>query len=93
MQISHVGAATSSESPSVEPNAAEDNTTAQAGEPDGVDLVGDMRERLLEASLSFNTQYLQLQSRFQNESRQYTLVSNVLKTRYDMDKNAIGNIR
>lgn len=34
-----------------------------------------------------------LQSKMQQENRQYTTVSNVLKTKHDTAKNAIGNIR
>ncbi len=38
-------------------------------------------------------QLLTLQSQMQNESQKYTAVSNVLKTRHETAKNAIGNIR
>lgn len=37
--------------------------------------------------------YLELQERISAESRAYTALSNVLKTRHDTIKNAIGNIR
>lgn len=40
-----------------------------------------------------NLYYLQLQQQISEESRQYTALSNVLKARHDMVKNAIGNIR
>ncbi|WP_224369351.1 hypothetical protein [Hyalangium versicolor] len=36
---------------------------------------------------------LKLQSALQNESQKYQTISNVLKTRHDTAKNAIGNIR
>ncbi len=42
---------------------------------------------------SFNLQYLQLQQQMQNENRQFTLVSNIMKTKHDTTKNSIGNIR
>ena len=43
--------------------------------------------------MSFNLQYLQLQARMQDESRRYTLISNVMKTKHDTAKNSIGNVR
>jgi hypothetical protein len=43
--------------------------------------------------MSFNLQYLQLQETMQNENRQYTMVSNIMKTKHDTVKNSIGNIR
>ena len=46
-----------------------------------------------ETQMSFNLQYLQLQSQMQNESRSYTAVSNIMKTKHDTVKNAISNIR
>jgi hypothetical protein len=42
---------------------------------------------------SFNQQYLLLQQRMQGENRQYTALSNVLKTKHDTAKSAINNIR
>jgi hypothetical protein len=43
--------------------------------------------------LSFNQQYLTLQSQMQRESRQFTAISNIMKTKHDTAKNAIGNVR
>jgi cell division protein FtsB len=48
---------------------------------------------LCQMSMKFNMQYLQLQSQMQNENRQYTTVSNVMKTKHDTAKNSISNIR
>jgi hypothetical protein len=50
-------------------------------------------EAMQEAQMSFNLQYLQLQSQMQNENRSYTAVSNIMKTKHDTVKNAISNIR
>ena len=50
-------------------------------------------ESLQETQMSFNLQYLELQSQMQNESRSYTAVSNIMKTKHDTVKNSIGNIR
>ena len=50
-------------------------------------------KQMQETQMSFNLQYLQLQSQMQNENRQYTAVSNILKTKHDTAKNSISNIR
>jgi len=50
-------------------------------------------EQLQETQMSFNLQYLQLQSKMQQESRSYTAVSNIMKTKHDTAKNSISNIR
>jgi hypothetical protein len=50
-------------------------------------------KQLQETTLSFNQQYLQLQSQMQQENRSYTAVSNILKTKHDTVKNSISNIR
>jgi hypothetical protein len=42
---------------------------------------------------SFNQQYMTLQSQMQRESRQFTAISNIMKTKHDTAKNAIANIR
>ncbi len=71
---------------------AGDAITAAAG--------GDTQSALMQATqamqtaqMSFDQRYLQLQKSMQNENRQYTTVSNVLKTKHDTVKNSIGNIR
>jgi hypothetical protein len=46
-----------------------------------------------EMSQSFNLQYLDLQQSMQRENRQFTLVSNIMKTKHDTAKNAINNVR
>jgi hypothetical protein len=42
---------------------------------------------------SFNQQYMTLQNQMQRESRQYTAISNIMKTKHDTAKNAIANVR
>lgn len=42
---------------------------------------------------SFNMQFLALQNDMQKENRQYTMISNVMKTKHDTAKNAINNVR
>ncbi len=62
--------------------------------------VGNDRPQLVAAAkefqelqMSFNLQYLQLQNTMQNENRQFTMVSNIMKTKHDTVKNSISNIR
>src|SRR6266849_4608514 len=46
-----------------------------------------------ETQMSFNLQYLQLQSQMQSESRTFTAISNIMKTKHDTVKNSISNVR
>jgi hypothetical protein len=71
-----------------------------AGDPIGSAAGGDSQAQLLDATkqmqemqMSFNLQYLQLQSQMQNENRSYTVVSNIVKTKHDTVKNSINNVR
>ena len=50
-------------------------------------------QQMQEMQMSFNLQYLQLQESMQNDSRQYTALSNVLKTRYDTMKGILANLK
>jgi hypothetical protein len=50
-------------------------------------------KQMQEMQMSFSMQYLSLQEKMQNENRQYTTVSNVLKTKHDTVKNSINNVR
>ena len=43
--------------------------------------------------MSFNLQYLLLQQQMQDESRQFTAVATIMKTKHDTVKNSISNIR
>jgi hypothetical protein len=61
---------------------------------------GNMQDQLLNATkqmqetqMSFNLQYLQLQSQMQHENRSYTAISNIMKTKHDTVKNSISNVR
>jgi hypothetical protein len=46
-----------------------------------------------EVNMSFNLQYLQLQSAMQDENRSYTAISNIMKTKHETVKNSISNVR
>jgi hypothetical protein len=49
--------------------------------------------QMQEMNQSFNMQYLMLQEHMQQEQRQFSLLSNVMKTRHDGAKNVISNVR
>jgi hypothetical protein len=40
-------------------------------------------KEMQEMQMTFNLQYLQLQNQMQNENRQFTMVSNIMKTKHD----------
>jgi hypothetical protein len=50
-------------------------------------------QNMQEKQMSFNLQYLGLQNSMQNENRQFTMVSNIMKTKNHTVKNSISNIR
>jgi hypothetical protein len=62
-----------------------------AGDPSAQLL--NATKQMQETQMSFNLQYLQLQSQMQSENRSYTAVSNIMKTKHDTVKNSINNIR
>jgi hypothetical protein len=49
--------------------------------------------RVRELNRKFSTQYLGLQQKLQQESREFTMLSNVMKTKHETAKNAMNNIR
>jgi N-acetylglucosamine kinase-like BadF-type ATPase len=56
------------------------------------DLIADTKN-MQEMQMSFNLQYLMLQNKISQENRQFSLVSNIMKTKHDTAKNSINNIR
>jgi hypothetical protein len=62
------------------------DTEAKAGD-------AQARQRLQELNASFGQMQVQVGQSIEEEDRRFTLVSNILKTRHDTAKNAIGNIR
>ena len=66
-------------------------TRAQGG--DGQAQMMMATREMQEMNMSFNLQYLQLQQKMQSDNRQFTLMSNIMKTKHDTAKNAINNVR
>ena len=56
------------------------------------DLMSQTRQ-MQEMNMSFNMQYLMLQQKMQADNRQFTTLSNIMKTKHDTAKNAINNVR
>jgi hypothetical protein len=48
---------------------------------------------MMEINQVFNLQYLMLQQNIQAENRQYTTLSNIMKTKNDAAKNALSNLK
>jgi hypothetical protein len=46
-----------------------------------------------EMNQSFSMQYLMMQSKIQHETREFNLLSNIMKTKHEAAKNAVNNIR
>lgn len=67
------------------------STTAAQG--DGFNQMMNATKSMAEFQASFNLQYLQLQEKLQQDTRQFNLVSNIMKTKHDAAKNALNNVR
>ncbi len=62
--------------------------------PPGTDpALADAVRALKRDAAQWNRQFQGLQERVQEESRRFQTISNVMKTRHDTAKNAIGNVR
>ncbi len=66
---------------------------ALAASGDSSAILMQETRRMQELNQSFNLQYLNLQQNMQSENRQFTTLSNVMKTKHDTAKNAINNVR
>lgn len=66
---------------------------AGAGPSDAFNQMMAATRQMSEFQASFNLQYLQLQEKIQIDTRQFNLVSNIMKTKHDAAKNALNNVR
>jgi hypothetical protein len=66
---------------------------AGAGPSDAFNQMMSATRQMAEFQASFNLQYLQLQEKIQIDTRQFNLVSNIMKTKHDAAKNALNNVR
>lgn len=73
-------------------NLSSPETSLSTGTGTGMEMIE--AQRLMQSeSQRFNVAYLGLQNEIQQESREHTTLSNVLKVRHDSAKAAINNIR
>jgi hypothetical protein len=75
----------------VSTSSAVDGTVTSTG-TDSTQLLSAARQ-MQELNMSFNMQYLMLQQKMQEDNRQFTTLSNIMKTKHDTAKNAINNVR
>ena len=66
---------------------------AGAGPSDAFNQMMTATRQMSEFQASFNLQYLQLQEKIQMDTRQFNLISNIMKTKHDAAKNALNNVR
>jgi hypothetical protein len=87
------GGATGLGAPRVPATSGTAESPAVGGATAGSGPESSSVEGALAQSQEFNLYYLQLQEQLSAENRSFSAMSNVLKTRHDTVKNAIGNIR
>ena len=63
------------------------------GMSDSMNQMMAATKQMAEMNMSFNMQYLGLQEKIQQDTRQFSMVSNVMKTKHDAAKNSINNVR
>lgn len=74
-------------------SVAMNNLNGMAAKGDAGASMAVAQREMMEMNQSFNMQYLGLQQQMQNENRQFTTLSNLIKTRHDTAKAAINNIK
>lgn len=67
--------------------------TSASSSSDAFGQMMNATRSMAEFQASFNLQYLQLQEKIQQDTRQFNLVSNIMKTKHDAAKNALNNVR
>jgi hypothetical protein len=75
------------------PGMGGDAVASAAGGGDSSSQLMQATREMQELNMSFNMQYLQLQQKMQQDNRQFTMLSNIMKTKHDTAKNAISNVR
>ena len=68
-------------------------TAAGSATTDSFNQMMSATRQMTEFQASFNLQYLQLQEKIQMDTRQFNLISNIMKTKHDAAKNALNNVR
>lgn len=73
--------------------ATNNQASTASAQGDGFNQMMNATKSMAEFQASFNLQYLQLQEKLQQDTRQFNLVSNIMKTKHDAAKNALNNVR
>ena len=73
--------------------AVSGTSSTTSGASDAFNNMMSATKSMAEFQASFNLQYLQLQEKIQIDTRQFNLVSNIMKTKHDAAKNALNNVR
>ncbi len=73
--------------------ATNNQASPAAAQGDAFNQMMNATKSMAEFQASFNLQYLQLQEKLQQDTRQFNLVSNIMKTKHDAAKNALNNVR
>lgn len=58
-----------------------------------LDALFEAINQMQEMQMSFNLQYLYLQSQMQHENRSFTMIANIMKTKHETVKNSLPNVR
>jgi len=56
-------------------------------------MLMDATQQIAAFQSSFNLQYLQLQEKIRIDTRQFNLISSIMKAKHDAAKNALNNVR
>jgi hypothetical protein len=78
---------------SLNPLASEIQSGIQSSQSSSSAELMSATQQMQEMQMSFNLQYLMLQENLQNDSREYTCLSNVMKARYATMKGILSNLR
>lgn len=70
-----------------------DNVSNRAAAGDASSQMMMATQQMQEMNQAFNLQYLQLQEKMQQESREFTCLSNVMKAKNDTAKNSLSNLK
>lgn len=77
----------------VNQSASNFSGTSGTSSSDSFNQMMDATRQMSEFQASFNLQYLQLQEKIQTDTRQFNLISNIMKTKHDAAKAAVNNVR
>jgi chromosome segregation ATPase len=69
----------------------DNNVIGKAANSNSQPQLMEATKQMKETQMSFNLQYMQLQNMLQNLNQQFALISNIIKTKRDAARNALGS--